>query len=160
MEPNPLRFSESDLPPEFKHLHGFAQRYGHPEYSGTVQPGATSRDDLLRFWAAVASYRERIAEWHASLGSVDSWPPAAAAFLYMLQALDYAEPESWAQEEHRRRFWESTIYPGAMSAACRIAKEELQKKNYAGVIALLSPYADSLTPLATSTLAYARKKMA
>jgi hypothetical protein len=79
---------------------------------------------------------------------------------YMLQALDYAEPESWRQEDQRRRFWESTIYPNLMRKAIVAAESEFRARNYSGVVALLAPYEGDLPKVQTAKLAVARKKEA
>lgn len=140
MEQNPLSFDDEEVPEPFRHVSGFARRFGHPEYTETVRPESANAEELLRFWAAVAPLRDDIHRWLTGFPKGARLPDSAAAYLYMLQALDYAEPESRAQEEHRRRFWETTIYPNLVKKASIAAESEFRSGNYPGVVALLEPY--------------------
>jgi hypothetical protein len=158
MEQNPLKFSDEEVPAPFRHVSEFARRFGHPEYTETVQPECATARELLEFWAAVAPLRDEIDSWLAGFPSDGRMPDCAAAYLYMLQALDFAEPESREKEEHRRRFWDSTIYPNLVKKACIAADSEFRSGNYSGVVALLEPYEKDLPRVAGAKLVFSRKK--
>lgn len=157
---NPLHFLDEDLPEQCRQLSAFAHRYGHPEFIDTVSSESATTEDLLAFWAAVAPLRDVIHKWLDSLPRDGNWPDGAAAYLYMLQALAYAEPESRAREDQRRHFWDSAIYPNLVKKALTAAESEFRSRNYAGVIALLEPYEVDLPKVAKAKLALARKKTA
>jgi hypothetical protein len=106
----------------------------------------------------VAPLRDEISKWLDGFPKDGNGPDCAAAYLYMLQALNYAEPESREPEERKLRLWDSTIYPNLVKKACTVAESEFRKMNYSGVIALLEPYSQDLPKMQMAKLEIARKK--
>ena len=153
-----LEFDIDDIPQNFQHLAGYARRFGNPEYTNSVQADSTSADELLQFWASVAPFRNEIDAWLSRASEDSDFSDGEAAFLYMLQALDYAEPETKATDNSRRTFWESNIYPNLVKRACKMAESEFRNGNYAGFIALVAPYEEDLTKILAEKLAISRRR--
>jgi hypothetical protein len=141
------------VPASFQTLIPWAERFGVPEYVDAVHGPEVTREELLRFWMAVHPHSEAIHNW--ILSEVHS--PESSAFSYMLQALDYGNPDEEGLEIQRRHFWETTLFPNHLKHASRLADEAFKRRDYLGVVAILTPIEKHLEDVHVAKLHYARK---